>query len=206
MWPSAKRGTPVSVITSVSSPIFLLPLFPIFLCPFLTPFPSSLASISHNSASLTLYILPYLLYLPSPSLLIPPPQIYSPSPSTRMVIIAEENSLDLKISASLSLCSCRGTSPKAAVYYGWPCLLTSSGGPSTCWHTSEKHTHPFQRMLKKQLSLLFSSIVIAVIPSQANLVLVPSCSEKPSSYKVPSSITELLVQNRSLWHYLLNPQ
>lgn len=30
---------------------------------------------------------------------------------------------------SLSLCPCRGTSPKAAAHYGWPCLFTSSGGP-----------------------------------------------------------------------------
>lgn len=39
----------------------------------------------------------------------------------------EGNSLGLKISMSLSLCSCRGTSPEAPAHYGWPCLCTSSG-------------------------------------------------------------------------------
>lgn len=38
MWPCAKQGTPVFVVTSFSSLIFLLPLFPIFLCPSLTSF------------------------------------------------------------------------------------------------------------------------------------------------------------------------
>lgn len=61
-------------------------------------------------------------------------------------------------------------------------------------------------MLEKQLSPRLCSFVITVSPSQANLALVSSRSEKPSSYKVPSPITQLLAQKGSLQHYLLNPQ
>lgn len=117
--------------------------------------------------------------MPSPSLLIhnAPPQLYFPSTPTRMAIIAEEHSLNLKISMSLSLCSCRGTSPKAAPRYGWPCLFASSGGPFThSQHTPQNNTHTHSlKDTQKQLSLLFCSFVITVIPHQANLASARSC-------------------------------
>ncbi|KAF3833730.1 hypothetical protein F7725_024934 [Dissostichus mawsoni] len=71
---------------------------------------------------------------------------------------------------SLSLCSCRVASPKAALCYGW-----TLSGVHTQTHTPTPGCTHFPKDTQKQLSLPFSSFVIAIIPPQANLALVLSC-------------------------------
>lgn len=133
------------------------------------PFPSPLFLILQFHP-FSLIICPASLLLP-PKYATPSPLPYSPSTPTRMARKAEGNSLDLKISMSLSLCSCRVASLRAAPRYEWPCLLASSGGPHT--HTHSRHTpqnaHSFQRTLKSSYHFCSAAFVIAVIPLQANL-------------------------------------
>lgn len=144
--------------------------------------------------------LPYLPYMPSPSLLIhnAPPQLYFPSTPTRMAIIAEEHSLNLKISMSLSLCSCRGTSPKAALRYGWPCLFASSGGPFThSQHTPQNNTHTLSKGHSKAVITSILQLCYYRYPPSSQSGLGPflwvhsseNGAQKPSSNKVPSPIT-----------------
>lgn len=170
LFSSPSLFSPFSVVGKIS----LLALFLGFWCPFLT----SLSLFPSPLFSLLFQLLRLYLSIPTspicPTCRRPPLHTQHPSPPipplTRMAIKAEGNSLDLKISMSLSLCSCRVASPKAALRYGWPCLFASSGVRA---HTTER-TH-FPKDTQKQLSRLFSSFVIAVIPPQANLALVLSC-------------------------------
>lgn len=105
-----------------------------------------------------------------------PPYLCAPSTHTRMALKVEGNSLDLKIRMSLPLCSCRVASPKAAPCYGWALSFLLVCGPHA--HTPTTHTREliyFPKDTQKQLSLLFCSFVIVVIPFQANLALVLCC-------------------------------
>lgn len=144
------------------------------------PFPSPLFLIL-QFRPFSLIICPASLLLP-PKYTTPSPLPYSPSTPTRMARKAEGNSLDLKISMSLSLCSCRVASLQAAPRYEWPCLLASSGGP----HTHTHGTHHGMHTLSKGHSK-------AVITSVLQLLLLPLSPFKPISAVVfcrgPSSKT-----------------
>ena len=186
-----KRGNPITGISRLFSFHRLYFLFslsrvksPSRLCFLLSSVLSHHPYFSYSSLQYPSILPHHLPYKPSPS---PPntqhPSLpHSPSTPTGMAIKVEGNSLDLKISMSLSLCSCRVASPRAAPRYEWPCLLASSGGP----HTHTHGTHHRMHTLSKGHSE-------AVITSVLQLLLLPLSSFKPISAVVfsrgPSSKT-----------------
>lgn len=151
----------------VMGKISLLPLLLAFQCPFLSPLsltPSPLFLI-YSSCFYSIYPFPPLLSALHASLLLHniPPHLYSPL-YRRMAIKAEGNSLDLKISMSLSLCSCRVASPKAATRYGWPCLFASSGGPYTHSQHTPQDTHTLFKGHSKAVNTSFLQLCYCHYP------------------------------------------
>lgn len=64
---------------------------------------------------------------------------------------------------SLSLSSCRGTSPKAAAHYGWPCLLASSGGPFTHFSAHSTHRKDLSSGWSKSSYHLYSAALLLLL-------------------------------------------
>lgn len=157
------------MLSSSHLPLSPSPLFLIFPSCFysISPFPPPLSAL-HAFALLR----HTHSYIPTPAV---PPHLFSPSTPTRMVIKAKGNSLDLKISMSLSLCSCRVASPKAAPRYGWALSVRLVWGLYIHTCTPENAHTLFPKDIQKQLALLFSSFVTAIICPPASLAIVRSC-------------------------------
>lgn len=153
-------------------------------CVLPSPRLSSITSASYNLAS-TLHtpLPPSALHAFTLNILSPYPQKNSDNSGGKFI-----RSKNKHVSVSVLLPwhipqGCGALWMALSVHFVWGSIHTSSA--HTPHHTQKRY---FQRMLKKQLSPLFCSFVITVTP-QANLALVSSCREKPSSYKVPSLIT-----------------
>lgn len=197
---------------SVTAKTLLPALFLPFWCPFLTPLSLSFTTFSHLFQLLfpvsiipTSPICPTCLRPPPLCMTPTPPHLYSPSTPTRMAIKAEGNSLDLKISMSLSLCSCRVASPKAAPRYGWPCLFASSG-VRTHTHNTHHRAHTLSKGHSKAVITCILQLCYYRYPPSSQSGLSPFQwvhSREKGAQKVPSPITQLLAPNTSLLHYLL---
>lgn len=201
----AKQGSPVSVVNSllsshlpISSPLLLL-----YLLIGKLPLPALFLSWFHISAAFAVCIqhshFLYLPYMPLSPLLIhnTPPQLCFPRAPTRLAIIAEENSLDLKISMSVSvLLPWRVPQGCAAL---WMALSVRLVWGSIHTHHRTTHTH-FLKDTQKQLLLLFCGFVITVILHQANVASAPSCGFTAVRVKRtnPAAIKCLLLLPRSL--------
>lgn len=191
-----RQQSPLSLHLPTSSPRLLL-----YLLIGVLPSPLSPSPRSHISAAFAVCIqhshFPYLPYMPLLPLLIHNtlPQLCFPCAPTRLAIIAEENSLDLKISMSVSvLLPWRVPQGCAAL---WMALSVRLVWGSIHTHRRTTHTHTLSKGHSKAVITSIPRLCYYCYPPSSQRGLGPFLwvhsskteAQKPSSNKVPSPIT-----------------
>lgn len=141
----------------------------------------------------TSHICPTCLYHPSLYTIPPSPQLCFPCALTRLAIIAEENSLDLKISMSVSVLLPWRVPQGCAVL--WMALSVRLVWGSI--HTHHRPTHTLSKGHSKAVITSILRLCYYCYPPSSQRGLGPflrvhsskSKAHRPSSIKVPSPIT-----------------